>query len=162
MNITRIASLALLACATTASAQEIRGLAAEALAAERATWQAEVDGDVGAFGSGLDEDFVQVSTDADSDSDREPSITVGKTAAVASFERSLQSMKFGEFEIETPHARVLGDTVILTFHWAQTYLPRAGESHREQGVATSVWFKDPERGWKNVHYHSHTGPGKKH
>jgi ketosteroid isomerase-like protein len=70
-------------------------------------------------------------------------------------------MKFGEFEFETPHARVLGDTDILTFRWAQTNLPRSdGKPLRSEGVSTSVWVKDSKRGWQNVHYHWHSRPGK--
>ena len=40
--------LVLLSVAT-ANAQELEGLAAEAFAAEKATWQSEVDGDVVSF-----------------------------------------------------------------------------------------------------------------
>lgn len=145
----------LAACASTAGAQELEGLAAEALAAEKATWQSEVDGDVGGVARRIAEDFVSVNTDADSGL----SVAVGRQATVASIERTLETMTFGDFEFLTPHARVLGSTVILTFRWRQTYLPRSGgKPIRLEGVSTSVWVKDSPRGWQNVHFHAHTRP----
>ena len=95
------------------------------------------------------------------DSDSGLSIAVGREATVSSIERTLETMKFGDFEFVEPHGRVLGSTVILTFRWKQTYLPRSGgEPIRLEGVSTSVWVKDSKQGWENVHFHAHTRPEK--
>lgn len=144
--------LLLLVSASVSGGQPLEGLAAEALDAEKAIWQSEIDGDVAGFGSRLATDFLEVTTGSDS----EPSITPGRQAAVASFEESLKTMAFGAFEFESPHARVLGNTVILAFRFTQVHLPRSAEPPvRVEGVATSIWVKDSGK-WQNVHFHMYS------
>jgi len=137
-----------------ASGQALEGLAAEALAEENATWQAEVDGDVDAFVSRLAADFVQLTTEPNG----APSIMNGRQAAAASIEEALAAMAFGDFELQSPHARVLGTTVILSYRFKQEYLPRSGEPPTSvEGVATSIWSKDSGK-WQNVHFHWFSQP----
>lgn len=144
-----LAVLWLFASVVVSSGQQLDGLAAEAMAMEKATWQAEVDEDLPGFGSRLAEDFVQVTTGPDTD----PTITVGRQAAVDAIEESLSQMAFGDFEFESTHVRVVGNTVILSFRFTQEYLSRAGDPPlRVDGVATSIWVKE-SGAWQNVHFH---------
>lgn len=145
--------LLVLCTATIANAQELSGLAAEAFAAEQALWQSESDGDVAAFAARLDDDFVQITTSTGTD----VSIINGRENATASLEMALQSMSFGEFELELANTRVIGNAVVLTFRFQQEYLSKTDSTPlRVQGVATSIWTKHPEDGWLNVHFHWHS------
>ncbi len=149
-----LAGLLLFTGVGVSNGQQLDGLAAEALAMEKATWQAEVDEDIASFSSRLAPDFVQVTTGADT----EPTITSGRRAAVAAIEGALAEMSFGEFAFESTHARVVGNTVVLSFRFTQEYLSRSGDplTHVE-GVATSIWVKDAGA-WQNVHFHWYSQP----
>lgn len=146
-------SLLLLLNSGLSGAQEPSVLAAEAFAAEKALWQSEVDGDIDAFTAKLDDDFVQVTTSTGND----VSIITSRDSAVASLQMALQSMEFGDFELDLQNARELGDTVILTYLWRQLYQSRSDDTPlRVQGVATSIWVQDAATGWHNVYFHWHS------
>jgi hypothetical protein len=152
-----VSLLILVFLATSAfAAQDSKQLAEEAIAAERAFWQAEVDGDLEVIKEFVSGDFIQITTRPELDY----TITRGKNGALAGIEEAMAQGNFGEFEIVEPNAQVYGSTVVLSFSWSQTYLPTDEQPIRSRGIATSIWVKEDDA-WKNVHFHWHTRPDKR-
>ncbi len=154
-----LAALVTLSLVHPASAQESqKDLAREAIASERAYWEAETKADTARIEAFLPEDFIQVTTGPKNDF----SVVRGKREALADMQKFVTGGKLTSWKVDEPTAQVMDRTVVLTYTWTQTYLPNAKPGGKAlpvstRGIATSVWVKRPE-GWKNLHFHWHSRP----
>ncbi|MGH9317255.1 MAG: nuclear transport factor 2 family protein [Thermoanaerobaculia bacterium] len=154
-----LAALLASGLAQRAPAQENpRDLAREAIASERAYWEAETKGNIALIEAFLPDDFIQVSTGPKNDF----SVIRGKKEALEDLRKLVTGGKLVKWRVDEPTAQVMDKTVVLTYTWTETYLPNAKagvkpEPASTRGIATSVWVRRPE-GWKNLNFHWHSRP----
>ena len=133
------------------------GAAQEAIAAEHEYWKAEARGDLAALDALTADDFIQVTTGPRNDF----AVTRGKPAAMKEAKRFLSSGTLTDWNLSDPVTQVVGDTVVLTYQWTQTFVPSDGpgraNARNTRGIATSVWTRRGGR-WQNVNFHWHTRP----
>jgi ketosteroid isomerase-like protein len=141
-----------------AAARGPKELAREAIASERAYWEAESRRDTARIEAFLPEDFIEVTTGPKNDF----SVIRGKKEALEDLHRFVTDGRLVKWNVDEPTAQVAGNTVVLPYTWTGTSQPIAEAGGNPapvstRGIATSVWVKRPD-GWKNVNFHWHSRP----